>query len=179
VHCGMCTSQERLIRECCDADLAQLGLAVPPRPVVPRSLIESGKGTDGKPGGAQQRLHAVQVRIPAGDERSLAGLCVQGLGDRGGLRRKGSRTLREAHSITVPSRATLPYHHATVFAANVSRTELLDGPPVQQVINSLQYNHTPGYYYNVSKSRPFSRIMDTAREALRMALPIKCLEVRG
>ncbi|EFJ47788.1 hypothetical protein VOLCADRAFT_32981, partial [Volvox carteri f. nagariensis] len=47
---------------------------------------------------------------------------------------------------------------------------------VQQVINSLQYNHTPGYYYNVSKSRPFSRIMDTAREALRVALPIKCLE---
>ncbi|KXZ49816.1 hypothetical protein GPECTOR_19g267 [Gonium pectorale] len=47
---------------------------------------------------------------------------------------------------------------------------------VQQVINSLQYNHTPGYYYNVSKARPFSRIMETARETLRSALPIKCLE---
>lgn len=58
---------------------------------------------------------------------------------------------------------------------------LFNGLPftaVQQVINSLQYNHTSGYFYNVSKSRPFSRIMDTAREALRVALPIKCLEVR-
>ncbi|GLI59171.1 hypothetical protein VaNZ11_000991 [Volvox africanus] len=98
---------EKLIKECSEADLAQLGLGPPPRPVVPRSLIDGGKGGgDGKPsGGPQQRLHTVQ-----------------------------------------------------------------------QVINSLQYNHTPGYYYNVSKSRPFSRIMDTAREALRVALPIKCLE---
>ncbi|GIL84617.1 hypothetical protein Vretifemale_13299, partial [Volvox reticuliferus] len=98
---------EKLIKECSEAELAQLGLGPPPRPVVPRSLIDGGKnGGDVKPsGGPQQRLHAVQ-----------------------------------------------------------------------HVINSLQYNHTPGYYYNVSKSRPFSRIMDTARETLRVALPIKCLE---
>ncbi|GLC54623.1 hypothetical protein PLESTB_000888400 [Pleodorina starrii] len=96
---------ERLIKECSEAELSHLGLGPPPRPVVPRGLIEGGKGGDGKPGGPQQRLQAVQ-----------------------------------------------------------------------HVINSLQYNHTPGYYYNVSKSRPFSRIMETAREALRAALPIKCLE---
>ena len=47
---------------------------------------------------------------------------------------------------------------------------------VQKVMNSIQYNHQPGYMYNVSKDRPFSRIMDTAREVLREALPIKCIE---
>lgn len=47
----------------------------------------------------------------------------------------------------------------------------------QRVIVSLQYNHIPGYLYNVSKSRPFSRIMDTARDTLKEALPIKCIEV--
>lgn len=49
----------------------------------------------------------------------------------------------------------------------------------QGVISSLQYNHSPGYHHNVAKGRPFSRIMDTARDTLRAALPIKCLEVRG
>ena len=33
-----------------------------------------------------------------------------------------------------------------------------------QVIGSIEYNHSPGYMYNVSKDRPYSRIMDTARE---------------
>lgn len=49
-------------------------------------------------------------------------------------------------------------------------------PTTQATISSLQYNHNNGYYYNVSKKRPFARIMDTARDALRSALPIKCLE---
>ncbi|GIM10978.1 hypothetical protein Vretimale_14563, partial [Volvox reticuliferus] len=54
---------EKLIKECSEAELAQLGLGPPPRPVVPRSLIDGGKnGGDVKPsGGPQQRLHAVQV----------------------------------------------------------------------------------------------------------------------
>ncbi|GAX80038.1 hypothetical protein CEUSTIGMA_g7477.t1 [Chlamydomonas eustigma] len=47
---------------------------------------------------------------------------------------------------------------------------------VQKVIASIEYNHSPGYFYNVSKDRPFSRIMDTAREVLREAMPIKCIE---
>ena len=44
---------------------------------------------------------------------------------------------------------------------------------MQKVISSLQYNHNNGYYYNVSKNRPYARIMDTARDTLRLALPIK------
>ena len=47
------------------------------------------------------------------------------------------------------------------------------GPQMQKVISSLQYNHNNGYYYNVSKNRPYARIMDTARDTLRLALPIK------
>jgi len=47
---------------------------------------------------------------------------------------------------------------------------------VQRVISSIEYNHKPGYFYNVTKDRPFCRIMDTAREVLREALPIKCIE---
>ena len=49
-------------------------------------------------------------------------------------------------------------------------------PPPQRVISNLEYNHNRGYNYNVTKDRPFSRIMDTAREVLREALPIKCIE---
>lgn len=40
----------------------------------------------------------------------------------------------------------------------------------------VQYNHTGAYYFNINKKRPFSRIMDTAREVMRDALPIKCIE---
>lgn len=34
----------------------------------------------------------------------------------------------------------------------------------QGVINSLQCNHHKGYLFNVDKTRPFSRIMETAHE---------------
>ncbi|MEW5305271.1 MAG: hypothetical protein WDW36_007824 [Sanguina aurantia] len=47
---------------------------------------------------------------------------------------------------------------------------------VQRVIASLQYNHASGNHYSVRKARPFSRIMDTARDTLRKGLPIKCIE---
>jgi hypothetical protein len=44
---------------------------------------------------------------------------------------------------------------------------------LQRVISSLEYNHAPGYLYNVSKDRPLAAIMWTAREVLKEALPIK------
>jgi hypothetical protein len=47
---------------------------------------------------------------------------------------------------------------------------------VQGVISSLQYNHRKGYLYNVTKDRPFPRIMDTAQEVLKEGMPIKCIE---
>eukprot|EP00873_Tetraselmis_striata_P010908 jgi/Tetstr1/431172/TSEL_020884.t1 len=59
----------------------------------------------------------------------------------------------------------------------------LDKMPVQQriktiqgIISAYQYNHTPDNYFNVNKDRPFCRIMDTARDIQRDALPIKCIE---
>ena len=47
------TLQEALVKQSSDAELEALGLAPPPRPVVP-------KGLDKLP--MRQRLHAVQVR---------------------------------------------------------------------------------------------------------------------
>eukprot|EP01025_Chloroclados_australasicus_P001978 TRINITY_DN10468_c1_g2_i4.p1 TRINITY_DN10468_c1_g2~~TRINITY_DN10468_c1_g2_i4.p1 ORF type:complete len:391 (-),score=26.14 TRINITY_DN10468_c1_g2_i4:742-1746(-) len=47
---------------------------------------------------------------------------------------------------------------------------------VQNILNQLNYNYHPGFFYNVNKRRPFARIMDTARDILRDGLPIKCLD---
>lgn len=47
---------------------------------------------------------------------------------------------------------------------------------LQDVISSLQYNHMPGYYFNVSKARPLPSILATAAAILRDPLPIKCIE---
>ena len=48
----------------------------------------------------------------------------------------------------------------------------------QRVISSLKYNHTPRATYcdTLSKQRPFSAVMATARAALSDAMPIKCVE---
>jgi tubulinyl-Tyr carboxypeptidase len=46
----------------------------------------------------------------------------------------------------------------------------------QEFISSFQYNHSPGYHFNSSKHRPFSSIMNTARDIMRAPLPIKCIE---
>jgi Vasohibin len=45
----------------------------------------------------------------------------------------------------------------------------------QGVISSLQYNHSPGYHFNVCKRRPLMAILAGAAAMLREALPIKCL----
>lgn len=39
---------------------------------------------------------------------------------------------------------------------------------VQAFINAFQYNHTSRQYFNVSKNRSLARIMDTAREIIRV-----------
>jgi len=45
----------------------------------------------------------------------------------------------------------------------------------QNLIASLQYNHSSGYLFNVSKRRSFARIVEQAAVILREALPIKCV----
>lgn len=47
---------------------------------------------------------------------------------------------------------------------------------VQTYIEKLQYNFTGVNYFDVRKQRPMGRIMETAREITRQALPIKCVE---
>lgn len=46
----------------------------------------------------------------------------------------------------------------------------------QAFIKSFQYNHVGPDFVPVEKSRPFSRLIETARLIVRESLPIKCLE---
>ncbi|KAH9494456.1 Tubulinyl-Tyr carboxypeptidase 2 [Bulinus truncatus] len=47
---------------------------------------------------------------------------------------------------------------------------------IQEYMTELQYNHTGTQFFEIRKSRPISGLMDTAKEMIREALPIKCLE---
>ena len=47
---------------------------------------------------------------------------------------------------------------------------------VQSYIEKLSYNFTGVNYFDVRKQRPMGRIMETARDITRQALPIKCVE---
>ena len=47
---------------------------------------------------------------------------------------------------------------------------------VQACIEKLSYNFTGVNYFDVRKQRPLGRILETAREITRQALPIKCVE---
>ena len=47
---------------------------------------------------------------------------------------------------------------------------------VQTYIEKLQYNFTGVNYFDIRKNRPMTRILETAREITRQALPIKCVE---
>ncbi|EPY31776.1 hypothetical protein STCU_03249 [Strigomonas culicis] len=47
---------------------------------------------------------------------------------------------------------------------------------VQELLNTLSYNHLPNTFFNLEKHRPFQSILLTAREILAEALPIRCLE---
>lgn len=47
---------------------------------------------------------------------------------------------------------------------------------IQRYIRDLQYNHTGTQFFEIKKSRPLTALMDIAKEMIREALPIKCLE---
>ena len=47
---------------------------------------------------------------------------------------------------------------------------------VQTYIEKLSYNFTGVNYFDIRKQRPLSRILETAREVTRQALPIKCVD---
>ncbi|GFO48193.1 vasohibin-2 [Plakobranchus ocellatus] len=60
------------------------------------------------------------------------------------------------------------------FGASLTVQERLK--KVQDYMNELQYNHTGTQFYEIRKNRPISGLMESAREMIREALPIKCLE---
>lgn len=47
---------------------------------------------------------------------------------------------------------------------------------VQAYIERLQYNYTGTDYFDIRKNRPYARVLETARQIVRTALPIKCVE---
>ncbi|EGZ28775.1 hypothetical protein PHYSODRAFT_473639 [Phytophthora sojae] len=47
---------------------------------------------------------------------------------------------------------------------------------IQNLINSLEYNYTGTLYFDVNKNRSFKSIANTAKEIIKEALPIQCLE---
>lgn len=47
---------------------------------------------------------------------------------------------------------------------------------IQEYMIELQYNHTGTQFFEIRKNRPITGLMETAKEMIREALPIKCLE---
>lgn len=47
---------------------------------------------------------------------------------------------------------------------------------IQQYMSDLEYNHTGTQFFEIRKNRPVTGLMECAKEMIREALPIKCLE---
>ncbi|XP_070180568.1 tubulinyl-Tyr carboxypeptidase 1-like isoform X2 [Littorina saxatilis] len=60
------------------------------------------------------------------------------------------------------------------FPATVAIPERLER--IQQYMTELEYNHTGTQFYEIRKNRPVTGLMECAKEMIREALPIKCLE---
>lgn len=80
------------------------------------------------------------------------------------------RNIRNKHDLP-----QIPVPQAPLsFGATLTVPEKLK--KVQDYMNELQYNHTGTQFYEIRKNRPISGLMESAREMIREALPIKCLE---
>lgn len=62
----------------------------------------------------------------------------------------------------------------TNFSASVPISERLDR--IQNYMRTLQYNHTGTQFFEIRKNRPLSGLLESAKEMIKEALPIKCLE---
>jgi len=47
---------------------------------------------------------------------------------------------------------------------------------IQSYMSSLKYNHTGTQFFEIKKARPISGLMECAKDMIKEALPIKCLE---
>ena len=125
-----------------------------------------GAGGEAGPGGEAEAalrrlrgLRAQEVPMTKAQAEEAAAL----------VRRAGMGALAGEPGLGAPARPVVPAKLGRLMPRARLRA-------VQAVISGLQYNHTPEGYFNLNKRRPFTRVMDTAREILREALPIKCLE---
>nr|XP_032820859.1 tubulinyl-Tyr carboxypeptidase 1 isoform X1 [Petromyzon marinus] len=74
--------------------------------------------------------------------------------------------LAAVNSVPVPSLPTL-----------LPAVAMLDRlKAIQKYMMDLQYNHTGTQFFEIRKNRPIAGLMDLARDMVREALPIKCLE---
>ncbi|XP_028677388.2 tubulinyl-Tyr carboxypeptidase 1 [Erpetoichthys calabaricus] len=60
------------------------------------------------------------------------------------------------------------------FQPSASTSDRLEA--IQRFIRDLQYNHTGTQFFEIKKNRPLTALLDIAKEMIREALPIKCLE---
>jgi hypothetical protein len=187
---GRCTpplSQQQWVSAAAPEELQALGLAAPERPVV--RLPDGAAPIDAK-------LEAIQVRCFLQRQAAAAFYppTTAQAGRRHGLSpcrlRRPSRRPTHNPQPTRPQPTTHDPQPTTRNPQPATRnpqptthnpqpTTHNPQPAMQAAISSLQYNYTPANYFNVSKRRPFRRIMDTCRDILRDGLPIKCIEVRG
>jgi len=60
------------------------------------------------------------------------------------------------------------------FSASMSVAARLE--QIQNYMSSLKYNHTGTQFFEIKKARPISGLMECAKDMIKEALPIKCLE---
>lgn len=77
------------------------------------------------------------------------------------------RDKKDLPSVPIP-------HPPTNFSASVPISERLDR--IQNYMRTLQYNHTGTQFFEIRKNRPISGLLESAKEMIKEALPIKCLE---
>nr|XP_033807561.1 tubulinyl-Tyr carboxypeptidase 1 [Geotrypetes seraphini] len=68
----------------------------------------------------------------------------------------------------------IPVPNVPTFSPTSPVPERLEA--IQMYIRDLQYNHTGTQFFEIKKSRPLTGLMDVAKEMIKEALPIKCLE---
>ncbi|XP_039597622.1 tubulinyl-Tyr carboxypeptidase 1 isoform X2 [Polypterus senegalus] len=68
----------------------------------------------------------------------------------------------------------IPIPSVPTFQPSASTSDRLEA--IQRFIRDLQYNHTGTQFFEIKKNRPLTALLDIAKEMIREALPIKCLE---
>lgn len=81
------------------------------------------------------------------------------------------RAIKGDHNLIRPLQPEPPYHLASSKMPFKEKLRL-----VQRYISSLEYNHTGEVYFSTRKCRGFANVTAIARDIVREALPIQCVE---